>query len=209
MEVNVDESGLRGTLRTPQGPGPFPAVLALGGSDGGTPEYFSSLLVESGFACLALVYWGTRDTQMTFTDIPLERVERGLRWLATQPSVKTNDGRIALIGASRDEQGQLPAAPAFPSLVGPVVAYTPSCVAWVGINMSLPPGTAGSSWSYEGQPLPYLSFPRDAFPVQTDRGLSLLPTHEAALADVEAVSRAAIAVERACGSWPSTAARAT
>jgi len=91
-------------------------------------------------------------------------------------------------------------AAAFPSLVGPVVAYTPSCVAWVGIDMSLPPGTAaGSSWSYQGQPLPYLSFPRDAFPVQTDRGLSLLPTHEAALADVEAVSRAAIAVERVTG----------
>jgi hypothetical protein len=63
-------------------------VLAIGGSDGGTPEYFLELLVREGFACLALTYWGARDTQMTFTDIPLERVERGLRWLAAYPRVR-------------------------------------------------------------------------------------------------------------------------
>ena len=59
MEIRLHENGLVGTFRTPEGSGPFPAVLALGGSDGGTPEYFLNLCVAEGFACLALAYWGT------------------------------------------------------------------------------------------------------------------------------------------------------
>ena len=50
---------LVGTFRAPSTGGPFPGVLALGGSDGGTPEYFLNLLVPEGFACLAIAYWGT------------------------------------------------------------------------------------------------------------------------------------------------------
>jgi dienelactone hydrolase len=195
MDVNINESGLSATLRMPEGPGPFPAVLALGGSDGGTPEYFLDLLPSEGFACLALVYWGTRETQLTFTDIPLELVERGLRWLAAHPRVRTRNGRVAVIGASRGGELALIAAATFPGVVGPVVAYTPSCVAWEGI----PPGATCSSWMYAGRPLPYLAFPSGVPPVQTERGLSLLPVCEAGLADADAVRRAAIAVERATG----------
>jgi dienelactone hydrolase len=199
MEQQIRENGLSGTLRMPDGRGPFPAVLALGGSDGGTPEYFLDLLVGEGFACLALTYWGTRETQLTFTDIPLERVERGLRWLSGHSRVDTHNGRVGLIGASRGGELALLAAAAFPNLVGPVVAYTPSSVAWVGIDMSVPPGPPRSSWTHNGEPLPYVPFPRGAVPEQTERGLSLLPMCEAGLADAPAVQRAAIAIERATG----------
>ena len=200
MEQKILERDLSATLRTPDGAGPFPAVLALGGSDGGTPEYFLELLVREGFACLALAYWGTRDTQMTFTEIPLERVERGLRWLAAYPGVRAEDGRVGLIGASRGGELALLAAATFPRFAGPVVAYTPSSVAWVGIDISLPPGgTTRSSWAYRGVPLPYVSFPRGAAPVMTERGLSLLPMCEGGLVDADAVQRAAIAIERASG----------
>jgi dienelactone hydrolase len=198
MEVKITEADLNATLCVPDGPGPFPAVLALGGSDGGTPEYFSNLLVGEGFACLALAYWATRETQMTFTEIPLERVERGLQWLAAQPRVRLNNGRVPLIGASRGGELALLTAAAFPSLVGPVVAYTPSSVAWVGIDEAFP-ATTRSSWSHRGQPLPYVPFPPGVAPAMSDRGLSLLPMCEAGLADALAVSRAAVAVERATG----------
>lgn len=199
MDVTIREGGLNATLRTPAGPGPFPAVLALGGSDGGTPEYFLDLLPNEGFVCLALVYWGTRETQLTLTDIPLERVERGLRWLAADSRVRSRGGRVGLIGASRGGELALIAAATFPSLVGPVVAYTPSSVAWMGIDMAGPPGEMRSSWTYDGRPLPYVPFPPDVPPATTERGLSLLPICEAGLADTAAVSRATIAVERATG----------
>jgi dienelactone hydrolase len=198
MEQKIRERDLSATLRMPDGPGPFPAVLALGGSDGGTPEYFLDLLVGEGFACLALVYWATQETQMTFAEIPLERVERGLRFLAAHPSARAHDGRVALVGASRGGELALLSAAAFPSLVGPVVAYTPSSVAWVGIDEHFPV-TKRSSWSHHGTPLPFVPFPPGAAPAQTDRGLSLFPMCEAGLADAAAVLRAAIAVERATG----------
>jgi uncharacterized protein len=199
MEEKIQEDGFHATLRMPDGRGPFPGVVALGGSDGGTPEYFLNLLPNEGFACLALTYWGTRETRMAFTEIPLEGVECALRRLGTHPRVVARDGRVGLIGASRGGELALLAAATFPSLVGPVVAYTPSSVAWVGIDMSLPPDVTRSSWSYGGQPLPYVPFPPDALPEKTERGLSLLPMCEGGLGDAAAVERAAIAVERAAG----------
>jgi hypothetical protein len=86
MEMRLHENGLVGTFRAPEGSGPFPGVLALGGSDGGTPEYFLNLCVSEGFACLALAYWGTTGTQATMVEIPLERIEDASRAAVSVPS---------------------------------------------------------------------------------------------------------------------------
>lgn len=199
MEIRLHESGLVGTFRTPEGSGPFPGVLALGGSDGGTPEYFLNLCVPEGFACLAVAYWGTSDTQATMVEIPLERIERALRWLVGRADVIAPDGRAAVVGASRGGELALLLAATFPNLVGPVAAYTPSSVVWVGLDLTQPTGPARSSWSYQGQPFPYLPFPANVPPAHSERGLSMLPISEAALDDHDAVERAAIPTERAHG----------
>jgi hypothetical protein len=81
--------GIAGKFSRPDGGGPFPGVLAIGGSDGGGPEYFLNLLVPEGFAVLALAYWGTQ-TQLSVLNIPLERVEHGLLWLRDQASVRAD-----------------------------------------------------------------------------------------------------------------------
>ena len=199
MEIKLRDSDLVGTFRTPKGGGPFPGVLALGGSDGGTPEYFLNLCVPEGFACLALAYWGTSDTQSTMVEIPLERIERGLRWLLSRDDVVAENGRAAVVGASRGGELALLLAATFPSLVGPVVGYTPSGVVWVGLDFTQPAREARSTWSYRGQPFPYLPFPPNAAPAHSERGLSMLPLFEAALDDRDAAERAAIATERAHG----------
>src|SRR5262245_15170769 len=125
MRVRIAAPDLVGTFAHPDAGGPFPGVVALGGSDGGTPEYFLKLLQPDGFAVLALAYWGTRDTQLTLADVPLERIERGLRWLRDQPNVRATDGRVAIVGASKGAELALLVAATFPDLVGPVVGYTP------------------------------------------------------------------------------------
>ena len=122
--IRIREDSIVGSFGTPDGDGPFPGVLALGGSDGGTPDYFLNLLVPEGFACLALQYWGTNETQLSMADIPLERVEAGLRWLIDRPDVIATDDRVGLVGASRGGELALLAAATWPQLVGPVVAYT-------------------------------------------------------------------------------------
>jgi pimeloyl-ACP methyl ester carboxylesterase len=150
---------------------PFPGVLGLGGSDGGTPEYFPNLLVPEGFACLAIAYWGTSDTQSTMVEIPLERLERGLRWLIDCSDVMARNGRVAVVGASRGGELALLLATSFPDLVGPVVAYTPSSVVWFGLDFTQPAAATRSTWTRHGKPLPHLAVPagRHASSVRTRR----------------------------------------
>lgn len=199
MEVDYWAENSHGVFRTPDTEGPFPAVLALGGSDGGTPPYFSDLLVPEGFACLSLAYWATPETQQWFTEIPLERIERGLRWLRDRPEARTHDGRVGLVGMSRGGELALLVAATFPELVGPVVAYTPSSVVWQGLDLTLPPGATLSSWTYQGKPLPYVASPPEAQPGQSERGVSWLPVLEAGLRDAGAVDAASIEVEKCTG----------
>jgi pimeloyl-ACP methyl ester carboxylesterase len=198
-ETRLRGAELEGTFRTPVAKGPFPGVLALGGSDGGTPEYFLNLLVPEGFACLGLTYWGTSDTPSALADIPLERIERGLRWLIGHVDVAPTGGRVAVVGASKGAELALLVAATFPDLVGPVVAYTPSSVVWVGLDFTLPPGTTRSSWAHRNEPVPYVRFPADVGPAWSERGMSMLPICERGLDDERAVEQAAIAVERATG----------
>ena len=197
--TKVRDNGLVATFSTPDDGGPFPGVLALGGSDGGTPEYFLNLLVPEGFAVLALQYWGTQETQLSMTDIPVERVEAALRWLIARRDVATVNGRVGVVGASRGAELALLSAATFPDLVGPVVAYTPSSVAWQGIDFTAPQGTTRSSWSHRGIPIPYVPYPTDVAPTHSERGLSMLPVCERGLDNHEAVAQAAIRVERATG----------
>ena len=116
----VRESGVDGEFGCPDGDGPFPAVLALGGSDGGIPALYLDLLVPHGFACLALAYFGTGDTQRALTEVPLERIETGLRWLIAHPRASRRDGRVAVIGASKGGELALLAAAAGRSIMIPV-----------------------------------------------------------------------------------------
>jgi uncharacterized protein len=197
--TRIHDNGIVATFGTPDGGGPFPGVLALGGSDGGTPEYFLNLLAPEGFAVLALQYWGTTDTQTSLADIPLERIEAGLRWLIGRPEVAAVNGRVGVVGASRGGELALLSAVTFPQLVGPVVAYTPSSVVWQGIDFMNPMASPSSSWSHGGASIPYVPYPTDVTPTHSERGFSMLPVSERGLDNREAVEQAAIRVEQATG----------
>ena len=193
------DDDLVGTFACPDGEGPFTPVLTLGGSDGGIAEIYLNLLVPEGFACLALAYFGTAHLQRSLVEVPIERVERGLRWLASQPQAATRDGRVAVIGGSKGGELALLAAATYPDLVGPVVAYTPSTVVWAGIDFFNPRNMQSSSWSRDRQPLPFVPYPAGVTPTTSERGLSVLPIYDRGLDDAEAVERAAIPLERATG----------
>jgi dienelactone hydrolase len=197
--MEIREPDLVGAFGFPDGVARARAVLALGGSEGGIPEYFIPLLVAEGLACLALAYFNTPDTQPTLTEVPLERIEKALRWLRGNPRVELADGRISLIGASKGGELALLTAAVFPDLVGPVVAYTPSSVVWEGINFRSPRPPGRSSWSFNGRPLPFVPYPVNAPPSSTERGLSLLAVYDGGLNDLSAVAQAEVPVERATG----------
>lgn len=160
VTTEVREGDLVGTFGCPDGEGLFDGVLALGGSDGGIPDYLLRLLVPEGFACLALAYFNTPDTQPALVEVPLERIERGLRWMRAHPKVTARGDRIAVLGGSKGGELSLLAAATFPDLVGPVVAYTPSSVVWAGIDFSQPRGSTRSSWSLAGRTTSLRALPR-------------------------------------------------
>lgn len=194
----IHESGIHGLFACPAGDGPFPAVLALGGSEGGIAEYLLRLLVPEGFACLALAYFNTAETQPALVEVPLERIERAANWLRFHPKVGRRDGRISVVGVSKGGELALLTSATYPELIGPVVAYTPSSVVWQGIDLRAMVPPAQSSWSYRGRALPYVPFP-PIRPPMSERGMSTLPIYDGGLDSVAAVKEAAITVERAAG----------
>jgi hypothetical protein len=176
-----------------------PGVLALGGSDGGIPTYFQRLLARERCACLAVAYHATPKTQPALVEVPLERLERALHWLRDHPRVATRDGRVAVVAASKGAELALVLAAAFPHLVGPVVAYTPSSVVWSGIDFSAAEPPMRSSWSKGGKPLKFVPVPRGVPPLQSERGLGFVPIYDRGLDGVQPDDAAIIPIERATG----------
>ncbi|XP_070848319.1 peroxisomal succinyl-coenzyme A thioesterase-like isoform X1 [Chaetodon trifascialis] len=69
QRISIKETGVRGTLFIPPGPGPFPGLLDLWGGGGGLLEYRSSLIASHGFASLALEYLSSDDQYPLFSII--------------------------------------------------------------------------------------------------------------------------------------------
>jgi uncharacterized protein len=57
----------------------------------------------------------------------------------------------------------------------------------------------GSTWRYKGVPLPFVPYPSDVTPIQTEHGLEMRPLFDRELDNQDAVAKAAIEVERATG----------
>lgn len=205
VRVELRDEAIVGTFGAPDG-ARSPGVLALGGSEGGIPSYLVDPLVAEGFACLALAYHaGLVGAELSglvpsaMFELPLERIERGLRWLIDQPSVATDNGPIGVVGFSKGAELALVIAAAFPDLVGPVVAYSPSNVVWQGFSWASNERVARSTWSFDGRGLPFLPF-GSATPAFSDRGVRTSPMYDTGLDDSAASAEAAaIRVERAMG----------
>jgi dienelactone hydrolase len=209
----VSDDGLVGMYFRPEGDGPFPSVLVVGGSAGGFSgaDTTAALLASRGFASLALAYFGLPGLPAGLAEVPLEYFAVGIHWLSARPEVK---GRVAVMGRSRGGELALLLAATFPQ-VGAVVAQSPSGVAWGSFGPGSGPDVA--AWTFAGRAVPWL--PSEEGPaweeVYKSRPLVCTPGVLADLSDVEAVRRAEIEIERATcpilmisgeddALWPST-----
>lgn len=147
----VREEGLVGVYCRPPGEGPFPAVLVLGGSEGGIPQLWPRWWASHGVAALGLAYFGVDPLPPKLVHIPLEYFLRAVDWLRDRPAVDAE--RVFVWGASRGSEAVLLTAAYHPGVAG-VIAVSPSSVAWNGLDFSQGPRSA---WTYQGQPLPFLT----------------------------------------------------
>ena len=205
----VHETGVFANYFPAPRPGRRPALLLLGGSEGGigkgTNEAAETLQRE-GFSVLAPSYFGGPGEPKDLVGVPLETFDRALDWLRAQPEVDPH--RIAIGGVSKGAEAALLVATRHPELRG-VIAGVPSSVVWPGIkfgNLKAP-----SSWTLDRRPLPFVPYgpfkPRillgDVGVVYRD-GIKKLPEHPDAAIPIERIKAPVLLV---CGEsdklWPS------
>src|SRR6516162_5304879 len=131
-------------------------------------------------------------------EFPLEYFGKGIRWLQRQEGVQPQP--LGVLGQSRGGELALLLGATFPE-IGAVVAYVPSGVLWMGIQLGDAARTqAVPAWTFDGRPIPFMRRGIDAAAVDwTHQPVALSPGYCAALQDSEIVEHATIPVERSRG----------
>lgn len=186
-----------------------PLIVAFGGSEGGNVFASDQFKQERdkylarGYSILAVGYFGTKTTPPSMDRISLNAIHDSITSIINQhPGI--NKDKIALYGGSRGGELVLNLASRYQDYDA-VIAIVPS-------NVTLPTRFgwgARSSWSFFDEEVPYL------LSVNTEPGGGFFNELSRMLEDEQAVSRAAIPVERINGPilllsakrdevWPST-----
>jgi dienelactone hydrolase len=202
VRVPLEKDGLSGYLYYPAESGPFPGVIILGGSNGGLYEWLAQAFASNGFAALTLAFfkYPNPDLPAELVEIPLEYFVHAAAWMKSQPKVAAN--RLGLAGGSKGGELALLLASQLDDFQA-VVAWTPAAHVWEGLSRKFfaPDYRPISSWSLNGQPLPFVSFkasPEDKAKEMKGELTSFIPMHQAALAQAtpETLEKAAIPVEK-------------
>ncbi|MGB9429378.1 MAG: acyl-CoA thioester hydrolase/BAAT C-terminal domain-containing protein [Gammaproteobacteria bacterium] len=205
IKTSVNTNGLAGELYTPVTPGPHPAIIVLGGSEGGLYPQVNeaALLASHGYVALGLAYFqgfennevGLAALPQKLMDIPLEYFVKAADWLKQQPSVDPK--HVAIMGWSKGAEAALITAATFPKEFQAVIGFMPSSVVWSGINYG--PGPISSSWTLHGKPLPWVNPVMNLAMFSSGKPLAFVSSHRAGLKDTSAVEKAAIPVEHIAG----------
>lgn len=189
--VPVRERGLVGTACYPAEPGPRPAIIVLGGSQGGVPGpgAHAGGLASHGYLVLALGYFNAEGLPPLLQNIPLEYFATAVDWLKSQPQV--DPARIAVLGTSRGGELALILGSTYPSAFRAVVANVPSSVVWPGMSND----SETPAWTLGGKPL--VSVPGNFS--AADLALAGRDRFLKRMRDAGAVRRAEIPVERIGG----------
>ena len=198
----IHEGGMVGTLFTPPGAGPHPALMMLAGSGGGLMETRAALFAAHGFQSFALGYFNVPGLKPTISKTPLEYFEAGLQWMRTTLAPARNF--VAVCGVSRGGELSLLLGATFPDLVSAVIAYVPSPFTHGVLNAGHPgEDRHAPSWTYRGTPLPVLS--RDNRAANWDlfdkapAPRAQTPAFLSVLGDTAAMARSMIPLERIRG----------
>ena len=160
IQLTLAADGLDALYSKPEGVGPdgAPAVLVLGGSEGGQPYPLNgAVLAGRGHHVLELAYWDRPGLPARLADVPLEYFERALLWLREQPGVDPD--LVVVRGVSRGGELALLLGATYPSLIAGVIAGVPSSV----VNCSFP-ACIGPAWTRAGRPVPYTTAFNDLEP---------------------------------------------
>jgi dipeptidyl aminopeptidase/acylaminoacyl peptidase len=189
-----------------------PLIVALGGGDGGNSwtgnrvKMKRDKLVNSGYAFLAIGYFGTKNSPDVLDRISLDAIHQEI--IEVAKNKKIDSDRVAILGISKGAELALLLASHFED-ISCVVAMAPSHCSFPAHTLS----ASTSSWTYQGEEVPYVPMPWSAVPATISH--DLLSAFTIMLEDQEAVENSFIKVENIKGSilllsakndeqWPST-----
>jgi dienelactone hydrolase len=169
----VGTSGFYGEFFSPVAAARRPAVLIIGGSQGGLASTsLAALLAAHGYPALAIAYFKEPGLPSSPSRIPLEYFARALRWLRARPQV--DPAHVFTLGISFGSEPALLLGAQYPGLVNGVIASDPSDVV-----TSPCAGCGFPALTLHGRPLPYTTQfdnpdpagnPAAVIPVQRIRG---------------------------------------
>jgi dienelactone hydrolase len=150
----ADATAFVGTICAPASAGKHPAILLLGGSEGGnTMAAVAPRFAQRGYVAASVAYFRMPGLPQTLENVPVESVGKAVAAIAARADVDPN--RIAILGGSKGGELALLAASTYPQIHA-VIADVPSPFAWQGIPNG--PAPATSSWTIDGKPVPYVQY---------------------------------------------------
>lgn len=173
-------------------------IVGFGGGEGGnawSSNYWKPIrdrFIDAGYAFLAVGYFGGEETPQALDRISLNAIHDAIME-ATKSSDKIDAGRIVVIGGSKGAELVLNLASYFDN-IDVVVALSPSHATFPAITWI----SNTSSWTLNGQELPYVPTPYSAVPAMIST--NHLEAFNIMLADTKAVEQARIPVENIKGS---------
>jgi uncharacterized protein len=166
------------------------AIILIGGSEGGLPNYYKiERFNKLGYPCLVVGYFGTKSTPDRLEMIPLDYFEEVINTFKSKSEVR--DKKIVVYGGSKGGELALLLASKFKQIQG-VIAGVPSSVVFQGIG-----GRRVSSWSYKGEQIPFVPYaPFDYSKIVNSQYVEL---YRLSLHQTDAVRKALINVENING----------
>ncbi len=155
VRSDVRTDGLNAILYRPAGDRPVPALIVLGGSEGGiqAASGVGAGFARHGYAVLALAYFMDGDLPKSLENIPLEYFDKAVDWLKKQQGIDPT--AIGVIGGSRGSEAALLLASRRQD-VRAVAAFAPSGIVWQGLNFQNPMNM-GPAWTADGKALPFVT----------------------------------------------------
>lgn len=191
----ADGDDFVGWVAEPPGDDQAPGVLVLHGSEGTASRGMAQILAANGFVTLALQYFDERGTHdllpAELLEVPLEFVTAGAEWLLDHDRVAGS--QVGAWGVSKGGELALLAG-SYVETIGAVVSLNGSGYAWAG-QFTEDELNRGSSWTYEGEPVPYVPYTTD--PSAWDfrsQPVELEPGYSASVADADADTLAAATI---------------
>lgn len=190
-----------GTQCVPATPGRHPAIVLLGGSEGGdSMAPVAAQWAARGYVAASVAYFGAPGLPAALENIPVETVGKAIESLEKRDDVDAK--RFALMGVSKGGELALAVASHY-AQIHAVIADVPSSFAWQGIPIGQD-FTPKSSWTIDGRPLAYVPYTAamgaafgNAF--VKHEPLDMRPGYDDAMKNVAAVTAATFPLEKIAG----------